>query len=152
MHSKPVLETLLPHRPPMLLLTTVLSVDEERACCEAAVSEEMPFIDRQGNLPGWVGIELMAQTIAVWGGQHAKSENRAVGVGMLLGCRKYISKVSDFPAGARLIINAEKIIQDGNMGVFHCTISCSECTVAEAQLSTYLPDAVELKQILERSF
>lgn len=147
-----VLENLLPHRPPMLLLSGVLSVDEEGARCEAVVSKDMPFADRQGNLPGWVGIELMAQTIAVWGGRNAQSEGRPVDIGLLLGSRKYTSKLNAFPCGARLIIAAEKIIRDGNMGVFHCTISFNQCTVAEAQLSTYLPPADELQQILERRF
>jgi predicted hotdog family 3-hydroxylacyl-ACP dehydratase len=134
----------------MLLLSKVLAVDEERVCCEAVVSPGMPLLDEKGNLPGWVGIELMAQTVAAWGGRQARSEDREVGIGLLLGSRKYHATLHTFPAGARLIIDAKKIVRDGNMGVFHCTISLDGSTVAEAQLNTYMPDNQELQEILGR--
>lgn len=133
----------------MLLLSTVLAVDEEQACCEAVVSPGMPFLDQDGNLPGWLGIELMAQTVAAWGGRQARSEHRDVDIGLLLGSRKYHAALDVFPAGARLIVHARKIVRDGNMGAFHCTISIAGNIVAEAQLNTYMPDRKELQQILE---
>ena len=152
MTEKPLLENLLTHEPPMLLLSAVVSVDEERSCCEALVSSAMPFVDNNGDLPGWVGIELMAQTIAVWGGRHSENYKRDVNIGLLLGSRKYESLLEAFPAGSQLVIDAEKVILDGNMGVFQCTISLSGKIVASAQLNTYLPEKEELKQIMKRDF
>ena len=152
MTEQPLLENLLTHKPPMLLLSAVVSVDEECSCCEAFVSRDMPFVDDNGDLPGWVGIELMAQTIAVWGGRHSENENRDVHIGLLLGSRKYESQMEVFPAGSNLIVNAEKIILDVNMGVFQCTISLNGKIVANAQVNTYLPGKEELQQILERDF
>ena len=146
------LGNLLAHELPMLLLSSVVSVDEDGSCCEAIVVREMPFVDEHGDLPGWVGIELMAQTIAVWGGRHSENESHDINIGLLLGCRKYESQVEGFPAGARLIVTAEKVILDGNMGVFQCTIRLDDQTVANAQVNTYLPGKEELKQILKRDF
>ena len=150
MTLKPLLENLLPHKPPMLFLDSILFVDAERSSCTAIVSKGMPFLDDNGNLPSWVGIELMAQTIAVWGGHYSKSISRDADIGLLLGSRKYITELDVFPFGVHMIVNAEKIIQDGNMGVFQCSIHLDDKTVASAQVSTYLPDKEELMKILER--
>ncbi len=146
------LENLLPHEPPMLLLSSVVSVDENGSCCEAYVARELPFVDDNGDLPGWVGIELMAQTIGVWGARHAENAGHDVNIGLLLGSRKYESQVGVFPAGSRLIVTAEKVLLDGNMGVFQCAIHLDDKIVANAQVNTYLPGKEELQQILERDF
>jgi len=152
MTEKLVLKNLLTHEPPMLLLSSVVSVDDEGSCCEAFVSKDMLFVDDNGDLPGWVGIELMAQTIAVWGGRYSENENREVRIGLLLGSRKYESQAEVFPAGSNLIVNAEKIILDGNLGVFKCTITLKGKIVANAHVNTYLPDKAELQQIMKRDF
>ena len=148
--SKQALHELLAHRPPMLLLDTLVSVDADGSCCEMTVSQSTPFLNEDSSLPGWIGIELMAQAIAVWGGWQSKNENRDVNIGMLLGSRKYESQVKAFPQNSRLIVKVTKIIRDGNLGVFDCSISLNEKVVSKAQVSTYLPDEDDLKTILER--
>ena len=148
--TEPSLAELLAHEPPMLLLDTLVSVDADCACCEVTVTEDLPFFDPQRGLPGWVGIELMAQTIAVWGGWQSKNEGLGVSLGLLLGSRKYESKVESFAKDSRLTIYARKVIRDKNLGVFQCTISMGDAIVATAQVSTYLPCEDELNVILAR--
>ena len=144
------LAELLAHEPPMLLLDTLVSVDAEGSCCELTVTEDMPFFDSRSGLPGWIGIELMAQTIAVWGGWQSKNEGRGVNLGLLLGSRKYESKVEGFAKDSRLTVDARKVIRDKNLGVFQCTISMGDAIVATAQVNTYLPCEDELNVILAR--
>ena len=148
----PSLAALLAHEPPMLLLDTLVSVDADGSCCEVTVTEDMPFFDSRSGLPGWVGIEMMAQTIAVWGGWQSKNEGRGVNLGLLLGSRKYESEVESFAKDSRLTIDARKVVRDGNLGVFQCTISTRNAIVATAQVNTYLPDEDELNVILARQF
>lgn len=149
---EPSLSDLLAHEPPMLLLDTLISVDADGSCCELTVAEDLPFFDPQSGLPGWVGIELMAQTIAVWGGWQSKNEGRGVTLGLLLGSRKYESKVEVFAKDSRLTIDARTVIRDGNLGVFQCTISMGDAILATAQVNTYLPCEDELNVILARQF
>ena len=144
------LTDLLVHEPPMRLLSELVSVDRDGACCTTIVSGNLPFIDEEGNLPGWVGIELMAQTIAVWGGWQAHNEQRDASVGLLLGARKYETSYETFPADTHLSISVNLVIRDGNMGVFQCTISDNARVVARAQVNAFMPNDTELQQVLER--
>lgn len=59
----------LPHDAPMMLLETVESVTDNGAACSVTVSGHgvlAPFLNADGDLPGWFALELMAQTVGVW--------------------------------------------------------------------------------------
>ena len=61
----------LPHDAPMMLLEEVIDVTDSSTHCRVSVTHDSvlaPFIDAQGNLPGWFALELMAQTVGVWSG------------------------------------------------------------------------------------
>ncbi len=63
----------LPHDTPMLLLESVENVTDDRAVCSVTVNDRgvlAPFLDADGNLPGWFALELMAQTVGVWSEWH----------------------------------------------------------------------------------
>lgn len=84
----------LPHDAPMLLLEEVVSVADETATCHVTVSANSvlaPFLDPDGNLPGWFALELMAQTIGVWSGWHRQQHGQAsIALGMVLGARELV--------------------------------------------------------------
>jgi predicted hotdog family 3-hydroxylacyl-ACP dehydratase len=144
------LQDLLAHEPPMLLLTDLVYVEEGEVCCKTLVAKETPFVDENGNLPGWVGIELMAQTIAVWGGRLSNVEQRDSRIGFLLGTRKYVSLVESFPVGAELVVTATLVVRDGSMGVFQCVIVLEDNVVAKAQVNAFMPKKKQLLAALER--
>lgn len=57
----------LPHDAPMLLLEDVVSVSDDSAVCRVTVSPSgvlAPFLDPDGNLPGWFALELMRKPSA----------------------------------------------------------------------------------------
>ena len=54
---------LLPHDPPMVLLDRVTSYDESTLTAEVDISTESMFCGDDG-VPGWVGVEYMAQAVA----------------------------------------------------------------------------------------
>lgn len=140
---------LLPHQAPMLLLDRLLDYQGARVRCETRIGERHGLLlDERGNLPAWVGLELIAQTIAAWAGMRARARGEPVRIGMLLGSRQYQCRVPNFAAGERLVIEAECLLEDGGMASFECRILCGDLPCAEARLSTYLPGDEELSTLL----
>jgi predicted hotdog family 3-hydroxylacyl-ACP dehydratase len=140
---------LLPHQAPMLLLDRLLDYQGARVRCETRVGARHGLLlDEQGKLPAWVGLELMAQTIAAWAGMRGRERGEPVRIGMLLGSRQYQSQVASFEAGELLVIEAECLLEDGGMASFECRILRGDLPCAEARLSTYLPSDEELSALL----
>jgi predicted hotdog family 3-hydroxylacyl-ACP dehydratase len=133
------IEELLPHAGEMILLDAVLEAESERIVCRRRVSAGGLFNSVDGSLPAWVGVELMAQSIAAWAGWQAKHEQRSVRLGFLLGTRHYQCDVEAFPAGSELVIEAVRNFHDDHgMGVFACRIDAPGVH-AEARLTVFSP-------------
>jgi predicted hotdog family 3-hydroxylacyl-ACP dehydratase len=133
------IEDLLPHAGEMILLDAVLEAEAERIVCRRRVSAGGLFNSVDGSLPAWVGVELMAQSIAAWAGWQAKHEERPVRLGFLLGTRHYQCDVEAFPAGNELVIEAVRNFHDDHgMGVFACRIDAPGVH-AEARLTVFSP-------------
>jgi len=98
-------DDLVPHRRTMSWLDRVISVDTERVVAEADIRESSLFV-RDGQMGVWVGIEYMAQTIAAWAGNRARSEGRSVALGFLVGTRRYDVHRQGFKVGDCLRIVA----------------------------------------------
>lgn len=61
----PPLDTLLPQRPPMRLLTAILSATAHGLSCAASIPSACALV-RDGSAPALVGLEAAAQTAAAW--------------------------------------------------------------------------------------
>ncbi|WP_421280556.1 thioester dehydrase [Aeromonas taiwanensis] len=147
--SLPAIETLLPHQAPMLLLDRLCAVDAQRVRCETRIgARHALLLDGEGRLPAWVGIELMAQTIAAWAGMQGRLRGEPVRIGMLLGTRKYRCQPEGFAPGTLLTIEACCLLQDGGMASFDCRILLDGEECAQARLSTYQPGPGELSDLL----
>ncbi|MBD8492938.1 hotdog family protein [Pseudomonas syringae] len=134
----PVAE-LLPHAADMILIDQVLAFDDDSIQTRVTVRPDGLFNTAEGHLPAWVGIELMAQSVAAFAGCQARQRGEAVQLGFLLGTRKYECTVDHFPVGSELTLNALRTLQDDNgMGVFECRLSGPDLE-AFARLSVYCP-------------
>ncbi len=134
---------LLPHRGEMILLDRIESWGEN--FLEAAVLHRTGnlFSDSNGNVPAWVGVEYMAQAISALAGIHALQNGQPVRIGLLLGTRKYASKVGNFHKNEKLIIKVEQIfVDENNLAAFDCTIH-SDRLIAEAQIKAIQPNNIE---------
>ncbi|CAI1208016.1 (3R)-hydroxymyristoyl-ACP dehydratase [Serratia quinivorans] len=143
-------EYYLPHASPMVLLEQVLEVGEEHALCSVTVSVDgvlAPFLDAQGALPGWYGIELMAQAIGVWSGWHACQSAQSPQLGMLLGGRAIHCELPAFPAGSKLLVSVQQLLKDEKLASFECEISIDNVRIAQGRLNTYQPDQQEIIQL-----
>ena len=147
--SYPPMASLVPHAAPMLLLDRLCEATATTARCEVRVGETLAlFLRDDGALPGWVGIELMAQTVAAWSGYQGHQRQEEPQIGLLLGARKYQCHLARLPAGSLLTIDCEQLLQDGALASFQCYLRCDGELVAEARLSTIQPDAEQLETLL----
>lgn len=141
----------LPHRAPMLLLDRVIQVSDERVVCEVTINHHgvlAPFLNAQGELPAWFGVEIMAQTVGVWSGFHARQRgDRDIRPGMLLGGRGYRATAATFAADITLRVEMHLLMRDDKLGSFEGEIRSQDTVLASGRLNTYQPDEQELNQL-----
>ena len=141
----------LPHEAPMCLLESVVAVEQESAHCRVTVSHHgvlAPFLNAEGNLPGWFAIELIAQTVGVWSGWHAlENGEEASRIGMLLGGRGLRCPAGVMPQGAVLDCHVTLLMRDEKIGSFEGQILADSNVLASGRVNTYQPDNNELKQL-----
>jgi predicted hotdog family 3-hydroxylacyl-ACP dehydratase len=137
------MESLVPHRGAMLLLDRVLFDDGETTRVEATIRRDGLFL-RDGQLPSWCGIELMAQAIAAWAGLRRREANEAVRLGFLLGTRRYECSVAGFPAGSKVEVEVKlEILSEQGLAVFACRLFHGGAQVATANINVFQPSNVE---------
>ncbi len=137
------ISNLVPHRGPMLLIDRLLEDDADLVRVEAIVKPDQLFLTPQG-LPAWVGIELMAQTVASWAGLRALEKHEPVKLGFLLGTRRYECSRPYFPVGSRLEIEArQELVAESGLAVFACRLMLEGELLATAQLNAFQPPNVE---------
>ena len=139
--SLPPIEDLIPHRGAMLLLDRVVYFDTENACTEYNPKPDAWYADRDGNMPAWIGIELMAQTVATHAGLLKCAVNAPPKQGVLLGTRRYSAAHPIFLAGKTLSIHSRVILSDpGGLGAYECVIKADGESLATATLKVFEPD------------
>lgn len=134
---------LLPHAADMMLLEKVLSVDTQHAAAALTVRADGLFDDGRGRVPAWVGIEYMAQTVALFGGYQRRLRGLPVTLGFLLGTRRYRANTPFFEVGTRLEVRARLLLMESSgLSSFDCELR-GEGVEIDARLNTFQPDEVE---------
>jgi predicted hotdog family 3-hydroxylacyl-ACP dehydratase len=137
------LEELLPHSRSMILLDEALEAGDDWASAAVRVAEDSLFYDPQlQGVPAWVGLEYMAQTVALYSGVQARRAGQPVKLGLLLGTRRFEAETASLPLGSWLTIRAAREWDDGQMAVFDCTLAAGP-TLASARINVYLPNDLE---------
>lgn len=132
---------LLPHRHDAVLLDVVTGADEHRLTASLVVRPGTAFSDASGNLPGWIGPEIMAEAIAALSGYRSLSaRGRPAGIGLLLGVRGYTSTAGEFPPGERLDVEVVESSEDEEgRAVFDGIIRRGTEVVASGTLTVFQP-------------
>lgn len=124
------------HRKPMLLLDRLVSVKPESAVCEWRVREDDAFLQPDLGVPAYIGIEYMAQSIAVHGGACERALGFPPPQGMLLGTRSYSCSVPYFVLGTIYQVKCERLISNPDgMSSFQCAIFSDSQVIVEARIS-----------------
>jgi predicted hotdog family 3-hydroxylacyl-ACP dehydratase len=136
----PPIEALVPHRGAMLWLTRLISGSDESVEAEANVAQDGWYLDGHGGMPGWLGIELMAQALSAHVGLRGWLAGQPPKPGVLLGCRAYRAAAARFPAGTALQVRARVVYRDeGGFGAYDCAIGAGAVELASAMLKVYEP-------------
>ncbi len=142
-----LIEELIPQSQAMVLLDRVVDVGKDYIVVELKVRDDGLFSSPEHTVPAWLGLEYMAQAVAVFSGYHRLCKGETIGLGFLLGTRHYQCSVGSFPCGTSLQVRAEKIIEAANdMSVFECTVdgvkpvlNKAEVIKASGRLNVLLP-------------
>jgi len=125
----------------MLLLQRLLDSGDDYVVCEVRVRKDGLF-DSDGRVPAWLGIEYMAQTVAVFSGLQARRDHELVKMGFLLGSRRFETNVQDFACGDVLRVTARRLVHGSSgMGAFECQVQ-GEHAQQTAVLSVYQPSDI----------
>lgn len=132
------IETLIPHRPPMLWLKSLAACSETTATATACFSEQ-DFAVADGKVLETALVECVAQTVAAALGQRAQSGGGKSGPaanGMLVAASNF--KILSRPlAGQTLQIEVRETKRLGPMLLVSGTIMCDGQMVAAGELSLY---------------
>jgi predicted hotdog family 3-hydroxylacyl-ACP dehydratase len=141
--SLPRIEDVIAHRGNMLLLEKLSGIESETCSAEYTPQRDAWYADAAGNMPAWVGLELMAQTIAAYVGMQKFTQGTPAKQGVLLGTRSYKSKAPSFTAGQCLRMQVRVSFRDeSGLGAFDCNIqlAATQEVLATALLKVYEPD------------
>jgi len=131
---------LVPHSGRMVLLDRVVEHEEQSITCSVVIRPDSLFVSH-GQVGPWVGMEYMAQTIAVHGGVAAVQQGKPVPIGFLLGCRSIDLSTGPFRVGQTLHVRARHVWGDEQLMKFSCSITDAESgtLLQEGLLSVYAP-------------
>ena len=140
---------LLPHRPPMQLITAVESVDFENQTLVARVDitqNDLMYDDNIGGIPSWISLEYMAQAIGCFIGAAdlERDPNSVPGVGFVLGSRKMSVNIPTYLVGQSYFIHVAAVFFDKNIANFDCQIYNSDNNlVASGAINVFRPDDIQ---------
>lgn len=137
----PSISELLPHAGPMCLLDDVLSHDGAGTHCGVEIRGRSLFAEADGAVPVWVGLEYMAQCMAVHGGLALRARGELPrGGGLLLGSRRLTLHADRFECGTRLVVEASPVQGGRKMVTFDCAVRAAQggAALAEGRISALL--------------
>ena len=137
-----VLFDLLPHRPPMTMLSHAIAVDEPGVAVAAAdTSACSVFYDKElGGVPACAALEYMAQTTALAFCADSRRRGEQPRVGFILGARRMDVRIPVFESSQRYVASAKCAYSDGGFASFDCAVfGPGGDAVAEASLTVCQP-------------
>ena len=135
-------EELVPHRGPMSLLDAVEDYGLDWLRAVVTPHPGARFATPSG-VPGWVGIEYMAQAASAFGGIEQVQRGDTPTIGLLIGARYYRCMQDSFSFGRPLTVIAKIALRDADDFVaYDCRIERDGLGVAECTLKAYRPSDI----------
>ena len=132
----PLIEELVRHRAPMLLLDHVEDEGHRTTTCGLTIREDSTFLE-DGAVPSCVALEYMAQCVAVHAGLCGARNGQPARIGYLVGARDVDFLVDEFRVGERIRVVASHVWGDDELGQYSVHLESNGRRVAEALLSVY---------------
>ena len=135
----PPVAELAPHAGPMRLLGRVLDHTPDATTCSVDPGRSGLFADADGAVPAWVGVEYMAQCIAVHGGLLARAADAAPRAGLFVGSRRVRPHAERFAPGEALEVTARPLSGSAALASFACEVrGPGGATLVEGRLNVYI--------------
>lgn len=140
--SFPGVAELVPHAGGMCLLDTVLEHSPERTVCRVDPGDSALLAESDGRLPVWVGLEYMAQCVAVHGGLAARARSEGPRPGLFLGSRRVRFAAQVLPPGP-LEVEARHHRGERGLVAFDCRVSdpASGDSLVEGRVNVYIVES-----------
>ncbi len=131
-------ELVVPHRPPMLLIDSLVRAGEYEAETSATVARDGLFTDGKGLLDPVALLEMMAQTVAALGGYLGLEGGAAPKRGWLVAVRSF-SFSAEVRAGdeLRIMVRRTDVLEGFELGLGE--VWRGETLVAAADLRVWAP-------------
>ena len=141
----PPISELIPHARKMVLLERVVYHDANRIDCLMTISALDPFINENGNVKAYVGIEYMSQVVAAYSSLNKTDKSEIGKIGVLLGSRKVKFFVQEFFQNQELLISANFILEREGFGVFDSDIRNADDgeLLVRGRLKFYEPKTID---------
>jgi predicted hotdog family 3-hydroxylacyl-ACP dehydratase len=133
------IETLIPHRDRMRLISEVLWVDEEKAVTSATAKDTWPLFDG-GSVDTLVTIELVAQTAALMEGWKRLQSKRGGATGWLVGIKNAEFGSMRIPVNETVVTEVRRSYALEGYAVFTGTVSIGSEIVATILIQAFRPE------------
>ena len=136
----------------MCLLDRILSHDPSETVCAVRSEDSRLFVDDADLVPAWVGIEYLAQCIAVHAGLLARAAGEPPRPGLFLGSRRLVFRVQGWDLGEELQVSARHFRGSGTgLQVFSCSLrpDTNAPPWIEGRLNVMLLDRMNLMNRLD---
>lgn len=130
----PAPSALIDHRGAMAFIDELLDCDATAARCRAVIRADNPFLVGE-RLPGWVLLEYIAQSVAVFAGYRRRADGEAHRHGLLLGCRSMQLPGPDPRVKDVVDLRVEEVVRLDGFGNFRGAATCDGVLLAEGVLS-----------------
>lgn len=128
---------LIPHRPPMRLVDTLLSVREGCGVAETVLPRTNMMADAEGRLDEVAFVEMIAQGYAALKGYLDLVEGKPPGEGFLVGVRN-LEIAGRAYAGDRLLTSIRTVTSFGGFAVVEGSVTRGDDIVASGILKLWL--------------
>ena len=132
-------ERLIPHRAPMRLVDTLLSVNDGCAVTESVLPRSAMVADGEGKIDEVAFMELIAQSYAAFKGYTDRMDGRRPGGGFLVGVRD-LAVTGRAYAGDRLQTSIRTVAALGGFAVVEGAVTRGDETLASGTLKLWLVD------------
>lgn len=130
-------ERLIPHRTPMRLVDTLLSVHEGRGVTESVLPQTSMMADGEGRLDEVAFMEMIAQSYAALKGYMDLVEGKPAGEGFLVGVR-HLEVTGRAVAGDRLLTSIRTVTSFGGFAVVEGSVTRGNETIASGIIKLWL--------------
>jgi predicted hotdog family 3-hydroxylacyl-ACP dehydratase len=130
----PTVASLLPHRPPMLLVDAIVGEVEGGLVSRAAIREDFPFL-RDGEAELVVCMELVAQTVGCFTGLVDRRRGDKPRPGLLVGCRDARFSGDPLRVGDELSITIATRWVKEPAACFHGVVDRRAARIAEVEVT-----------------